>query len=89
MFASLLFVVFGQLAYQGSYYLHTVTGALMKNDRRRPLCFLASAVEAGWSLKGVDVSWQQFDPPQSLLLPLLYELQTLVTNFADGAERDL
>lgn len=39
--------------------------------------------------KGVDVSGQQFDPPQGLFPPPLYELQTLVTKFADEAERDL
>ena len=36
-----------------------------------------------------DLSLQQFDQPRGLLLPILYELRSLVTIFASRAEKDL
>lgn len=70
-----------------------MTRILYGHDSRYGAFHLASS--GGYSkehrveLGGVDFSRQQFDPPQGLLPPFLYKLWTLVTNFADGAERDL
>lgn len=39
--------------------------------------------------KGADFSSQQFDPPQGILLPFLYELQALVTNFCQWSRKEI